>query len=36
MGLAIPTWMFDDEWRPMLFAIIGCSTIAIALYLYSL
>lgn len=36
MGLAIPTWMFDDDFRPMLFAIVGVSTVAIALYLYSL
>lgn len=36
MGLAIPTWMFDDDFRPMLFAMVGCSSIALALYLYSL
>jgi hypothetical protein len=34
MGLAIPSWMFDEEWRPMLFAMGFVGTAAFFLFLY--
>lgn len=36
MGLAIPLWLFDEEWRPFLFAFVFVSVTALSLYLYML
>jgi len=34
MGLAIPTWMFDEEWRVQLFMGLGLLVVGGSLYFY--
>lgn len=36
MGLAIPMWMFEEEWRPYLASFTLVSVTALSLYLYML
>jgi len=36
MGLAIPTWLLDDEWRPMLVASGLCLSAGLFLWFYAL